>query len=384
MNPPAPLAHLRFPVGASRGRRFPESLPSFRNDFQRDRDRIVHSRAFRRLENKTQVFPAGLSDHFRNRLTHTLEVAQLARTASRTLGLDEDFAEALALAHDIGHPPFAHSGEEALNRALAPFGERFEHNVHALRIVERFEHRYAMYPGLNLTFEVREGIVKHSRELPLGETGVLAEYLPGFRPPLEAQLIDLVDEIAYNTADMDDAHDAGFFGLEQLGAEVPMAGEFLEEIATQFPGAEERIRLHELQRRLIDHLMRGLMEGTVAAAGELADVEAVRRAERRVARFTESAAETSARMKRFLHARVYHTELLAEERENSARAIEKLFAHFLEHPEQLPEEAEDAPREPVYRRACDYIASMTDGYFRRVYTQQVVQPELPRFAGELG
>ena len=184
------LAQLRFPVEQSLGRRFPESLPSFRNDFQRDRDRIVHSRAFRRLEAKTQVFPAGISDHFRNRLTHTLEVAQLARTAARVLGLDEDFTEALALAHDIGHPPFAHSGEVALNRILDRFGDRFEHNVHALRIVESFEHRYAMYPGLNLSFEVREGIVKHSRDLAPDTAGKLAEYLPGLRPPLEAQLID--------------------------------------------------------------------------------------------------------------------------------------------------------------------------------------------------
>ncbi len=349
------------------GRRYPESLPSFRNDFQRDRDRIVHSRAFRRLEAKTQVFPAGISDHFRNRLTHTLEVAQLARTAARVLGLDEDFTEALALAHDIGHPPFAHSGEEALNEALKPFGERFEHNLHALRIVESYEHRYAMYPGLNLSFEVREGIVKHSRDLPAGYTGPLEEYLPGLRPPLEAQLIDLVDEIAYNTADVDDAQEAGFFRLQELGAAVPFAGELLEEIEMQFPAAEERIQLHEMQRRLIDHLMRGLMEGTIVAteASGVRTIEEIRQHPSRLVRFTPQSADTSAALKRFLHARVYHTESLREERRQSMRAIGQLFAYLLAHPEHLP-----AGEGRLERRISDYIASMTDSYFRRVYQER--------------
>ena len=162
------LAHLRFRVDESRGRSYPEPEHLYRNAFQRDRDRVIHSRAFRRLEAKTQVFAPGLSDHFRNRLTHTIEVAQIARTLAKTLELDEDLTEALALAHDIGHPPFAHAGEEELNRQMARFGERFEHNLHALRIVESFEQRYARFPGLNLTFEVREGIVKHSRDFAPG------------------------------------------------------------------------------------------------------------------------------------------------------------------------------------------------------------------------
>jgi len=362
------LAQLRFPVERSLGRRFPESLPSFRNDFQRDRDRIVHSRAFRRLEAKTQVFPSGISDHFRNRLTHTLEVAQLARTAARVLGVDEDFTEALALAHDIGHPPFAHSGEVALNKILARFGERFEHNLHSLRIVESYEHRYAMYPGLNLSFEVREGIVKHSRDLPAGYAGPLDEYLPGLRPPIEAQLIDLVDEIAYNTADVDDAHEAGFFKLAELAAAVPVAAELLEEVEMNFPAAEERIHLHEMQRRLIDHLMRGLMEGTIAAcqSAGVNSVDAVRAWPVRLVQFTPAAAETSAALKRFLHARVYHTQILVEERNQSMDAIERLFDYLLENPDQIPagHESEGLPR-----RISDYIASMTDSYFRRVYSQ---------------
>src|SRR6516165_5798357 len=163
------LAGLRFRVAQTRGRRYPEAPHPYRNAFQRDRDRIVHSRAFRRLEAKTQVFTPGLSDHFRNRLTHTIEVAQIARTLANVLRLDEDLTEALALAHDIGHPPFAHAGEEALNGEMKRFGDRFEHNLHALRIVESFEQRYARFPGLNLSFEVREGVVKHSRDFGPGE-----------------------------------------------------------------------------------------------------------------------------------------------------------------------------------------------------------------------
>src|SRR5512146_235489 len=182
------LARLRFPAERSRGRRYPEPPHPYRNAFQRDRDRVVHARAFRRLENKTQVFTPGLSDHFRNRLTHTIEVAQIARTVAAVLELDEDLTEALALAHDIGHPPFAHSGEEELDRQMARFGDKFDHNLHALRIVESFEQRYARFPGLNLTFEVREGIAKHSRDFDPGESPDLEEYLPGLRPPLEAQL----------------------------------------------------------------------------------------------------------------------------------------------------------------------------------------------------
>lgn len=193
------LGALRFPVQGSRGRRYPEPAHPYRNPFQRDRDRIVHARAFRRLEAKTQVFTPGLSDHFRNRLTHTIEVAQLARTAATALDLDQDLTEVLALAHDIGHPPFAHAGEHELNRQMARFGESFDHNLHALRIVESFEQRYARFPGLNLSFEVREGMVKHSRDFEAGEIPELDGYLPGQRPPLEAQLIDLADEVAYAT-----------------------------------------------------------------------------------------------------------------------------------------------------------------------------------------
>src|SRR5215831_2973401 len=246
------LARLRFPVEQSRGRRYPEPAHPYRNAFQRDRDRVIHSRAFRRLEAKTQVFAPGLSDHFRNRLTHTIEVSQIARTTASVLELDQDLTEALALAHDIGHPPFAHAGEEELDRQMSRFGERFDHNQHALRIVETFEQRYARFPGLNLTFEVREGIAKHSRDFEPGEFPELDSYLPGFRPPLEAQLIDLADEVAYNTADLDDAFSAGLLAPGQIAESVAAYAAILADLDQQFPGASERERFQESVRRLID------------------------------------------------------------------------------------------------------------------------------------
>ncbi|HJT87380.1 MAG TPA: dNTP triphosphohydrolase, partial [Bryobacteraceae bacterium] len=286
------LAPLRFPVARSRGRRYPEPAHPYRNDFQRDRDRIVHSRAFRRLEAKTQVFAPGMSDHFRNRLTHTIEVSQIARTLAGVLQLDEDLTEALALAHDIGHPPFAHAGEEELNRQMARFGEKFEHNLHALRIVERFEQRYARFPGLNLTFEVREGIVKHSRDFAPGEDSEVDGYLPGLRPSLEAQLIDLADEVAYNTADLDDAFSAEMLEAAEVAESVPQYQAIFEAVETQFPGATARERFHESLRQLVDTLVSGLIEGTAARARDagVATAEEVRAFPRRLAAFTPEAA----------------------------------------------------------------------------------------------
>src|SRR5262249_24605048 len=200
----------------SLGRRFPEQPHSYRGEYARDRDRIIHARAFRRLEAKTQVFTTRYSDHFRNRLTHTLEVAQIARTVAEALGLNTDLAEALALVHDIGHPPFGHAGERTLDALMRPCGGAFDHNLHALRIVEQFEQRYPAHPGLNLTFEVREGIIKHARDYSPEKFPDLREYLLGERPPLEAQLIDRVDEIAYNTADLDDALEAELLDVDLL------------------------------------------------------------------------------------------------------------------------------------------------------------------------
>src|SRR5690348_8571686 len=212
------LADCAVRVEQSRGRRFPEPPHPYRNPFQRDRDRVIHSRAFRRLEAKTQVFTRRFSDHFRNRLTHTIEVAQISRTIAAQLGLNVDLVEALALVHDVGHPPFGHSGEKALDAAMRRHGFSFDHNLHALRIVEDFELRYAAFRGLNLTFEVREGIIKHSHDYSPEEYPELAEYLLDQRPPLESQLIDLADEIAYGAADLDDGYEARLLPLEQIHA----------------------------------------------------------------------------------------------------------------------------------------------------------------------
>lgn len=366
------LGRLRFPVEGTRGRRYPELPHPYRNDFQRDRDRIIHSRAFRRLENKMQVFPAGISDHFRNRLTHTIEVSQIARTVAATLELNEDLTEALSLGHDIGHPPFAHSGEEELDRQMRCFGERFEHNLHALRIVESFERRYARFPGLNLTFELREGIVKHSHDFEPGENPALGEYLPGLRPPLEAQLIDLADEIAYNTADLDDAFSAGLFGIAEICGSVAEFEKRYQEAEGHFPAASERELFQEVVRGLVDWLVSGLIQGTIDAAesANIADPSQVREHPRRLASLTPGPQATNRQLKQFLHHTVYFSPLMVEERRKSAAMIAELFKFYLAHPENLPENyAESLAQSPVHRVVCDYIAGMTDGFFLRTYRE---------------
>jgi len=368
------LAHLRFPVERSRGRQYPEPDHRYRNAFQRDRDRVVHSRAFRRLEAKTQVFAPGLSDHFRNRLTHTIEVAQIARTLANVLQLDEDLTEALALAHDIGHPPFAHAGEEELNRQMLRFGEGFDHNLHALRIVECFEQRYARFPGLNLTFEVREGIVKHSRDIGPVESPELDAYLPGVRPPLEAQLIDLADEVAYNSADLDDAFSAGLFSAADVAESVPQYRSIYEAVETQFPGASDRERFHEGLRQLIDALVSGLIAGTVTRVERsgVRDAEDVRNHPDRLAAFTGESAETSRLLKQFLWKQVYASKDVGEERRRSVALIGELFQFFLDRPGRLPQPyAQQAESEPPHRVICDYIAGMTDAFFYRTYQQMI-------------
>jgi dGTPase len=368
------LSRLRFSAERSRGRRYPEQVHPYRGEFQRDRDRIIHSRAFRRLENKTQVFPPGISDHFRNRLTHTIEVAQIARTVAAALDLNEQLTEALALGHDIGHPPFAHAGEDELDREMRRFGDRFDHNLHALHIVESFEHRYARFPGLNLTFEVREGIVKHSRDFEKGENPVLDEYLPGLRPPLEAQLIDLADEIAYNTADLDDGFSAGLFKIDQVSQWVPEFGRRWEEVESQFPGASEREQFQETLRGLLDWLVSGLVQGTIQAADSAlaASVDDVRVHPRRLAAFTLPTHDANRKLKQFLHHTLYYSEPMARERRRSAGRIAELFEFWVAHPEKLPENyVESLASSPVHRVVCDYIAGMTDGFFERCYRQTI-------------
>src|SRR6202050_4184853 len=279
------LAPHAMDVRRTRGRRFPESRHTYRNDYARDRDRVIHSRAFRRLEAKTQVFTTRYSDHFRNRLTHTLEVAQVARTVADALDLNTDLAESLALAHDIGHPPFGHAGEKQLDLCMRAFGERFNHNLHALYIVEQFEQSYLDFKGLNLTFEVREGIIKHSRDYTAAEFPELAEYLLERRPTLEAQLIDFVDEIAYNTADLDDGFEAHLVDVAELREQVPLIGTRYAEIERSHPGGRPKLIFNESLKQVLDYLATDLIENTrrrVGAAG--ADsVEDVRRHPMRLA-----------------------------------------------------------------------------------------------------
>src|ERR1700739_2341752 len=246
------LADYAVRVEKSRGRRFPELPHPYRNDFQRDRDRVIHARAFRRLEDKTQVFTRRYSDHFRNRLTHTIEVAQITRTVAGALSLNVDLAEALALVHDLGHPPFGHAGEKALDAAMRAHGLYFDHNLHALRIVEDFEQRYAAFRGLNLTFEVREGIIKHSHDYDVKKHPELAEYLLDQRPPLEAQLIDLTDEIAYNTADLDDGYESHLLPLKEIREGVGIFERFYREVAQLYPDAPAKLQFNEALKRVLN------------------------------------------------------------------------------------------------------------------------------------
>src|ERR1700716_104086 len=253
------LAPYAVQVEHSRGRRFPEPPHPYRNDFQRDRDRVIHSRAFRRLKTKPQLSPRRYSDHFRNRLTHTIEVAQISRTIAGALGLNVDLVEALALVHDIGHPPFGHSGEKALDAAMREHGLSFDHNLHALRIVEDFEQRYAAFRGLNLTFEVREGIIKHSHDYNARAHPELAEYVLDQRPPLEAQLIDLTDEIGYNTADLDDGYEAHLLTLEQIRAGIPVFDRFFREAEQLYPNVAEKLKFNEVVKRILDRMVGDLI-----------------------------------------------------------------------------------------------------------------------------
>jgi dGTPase len=364
------LAHLRFPAEQSRGRRHPEPPHRYRTDYERDRDRVIHSRAFRRLENKTQVFTTPASDHFRNRLTHTIEVAQIARTVAGVLRLNEELVEALALAHDIGHPPFGHSGEEQLDAEMQRFGERFDHNLHALRIVESFEQRYAAFPGLNLTFEVREGIIKHSRSYDAARFPEIAEYRLDERPPLEAQLIDPADEIAYDCADLDDAVEAGLVRPEEVRARVPLFQQLWTLAERRYPGATERQEFNEVLRRLIDFLVSGLLEGTQQAAlsAGLASFEEVRLYPERIAVLSPAAREAGRQLKTFLYERVYTAPPLSLDKQRCAEKVGELFRFYLDSPRSLPPAYQArAAEEPPHRVICDYIAGMTDKYLLRLH-----------------
>jgi dGTPase len=364
------LADYAVRVENSRGRRHSEPLHPYRNDFQRDRDRIVHARAFRRLEAKTQVFTRRYSDHFRNRLTHTIEVAQISRTIAAQLGLNTDMVEALALVHDIGHPPFGHAGEKALDAAMRRHGFSFDHNLHALRIVEDFELRYAAFRGLNLTFEVREGIIKHSRDYNAREHPELAEYLLDQRPPLEAQLIDLADEIAYNTADLDDGCEAHLLAVEQIAASVAIFDRCYRDVCKLYPSAAEKLKFNETLKRVFDRLVTDLITSTrarVASAG-VHTLDAVRRHPERLAAFSTEVERERRQLKDFLYENLYFSPALAPEKEDAERVVGELFAHWMEEPDDLPRSyREKAAAEALPRVICDYVAGMTDPFIYQQY-----------------
>src|SRR5512133_3150818 len=310
------LASYAVRVEESRGRQHDEPPHPYRNAYQRDRDRASHSRAFRRLEHKTQVFTRRYSDHFRNRLTHTIEVAQISRTIAARLGLDVDLAETLALVHDIGHPPFGHAGEKALDGCMHAHGSHFDHNLHALRIVEDFEIRYASFRGLNLTFEVREGIIKHSHDYASAEHPELAEYLLDERPPLEAQLIDLTDEIAYNTADLDDGFEAHILSLEALRAGSPLFARLFEEVESKWPEAPDKLKFNETLKRIFDALVSDLIENTERRiqGADIWSLEDVRMHPERLAAFTPRMDAERKHIKQLLYDQLYYSEELRPEK----------------------------------------------------------------------
>jgi len=366
------LASWAIHAEQSRGRRHPEHTHPYRSEYARDRDRIIHSRAFRRLEAKTQVFTTRFSDHFRNRLTHTLEVTQIARTVAAALNLNTELVEALALAHDIGHPPFGHAGEQKLDQLMRPLGGAFNHNLHALRIVEQFEQRYLDFPGLNLTFEVREGIIKHSRDYSAVSFPQLSEYFLDLRPPLEAQLIDCVDEIAYNTADLDDALEAGLLDISVLCEEVPVFGAAYANIHAGYPAAREKLKFNEALKSVLDLLVTDLIEATMARVAEsgAVTVDEIRGAPKRYAGFSEEISKRNTELKRFLFAHIYDRAVITEDRDHSVRCLEEMFRYYLSSPGSMPSSHENMTRsEPRHVAVCDYIAGMTDQFLLRQHRE---------------
>jgi dGTPase len=371
-------------VELSRGRRYPELPHPYRSEYARDRDRIIHSRAFRRLEAKTQVFTIRYSDHFRNRLTHTLEVSQIARTVAAALGLNTDLAETLALVHDIGHPPFGHAGEKKLDELMRAHGSRFNHNLQALRIVEQFESPYLDFPGLNLTFEVREGIIKHSHDYTAAQFPNLAEYLLDLRTPLEGQLIDWVDEIAYNTADLDDAREAELLDLDVLRSEVPIFADAYGQIEAAYPAGRDKLKFNAALRLVLDHLVTDLIDATqrhVLASGA-ATVDDICRSLRRLAGFSDAFAERNAEMKRFLFKHIYNHPAITEDRDRSIRCLEQLFLYYLDSPGSMPTSHEESvSTEARHVVVCDYIAGMTDHFLLRKH-QEHFGPDAASAAGQ--
>ena len=356
----------------SRGRQHAEPPAPNRTDFQRDRDRIIHCTAFRRLEYKTQVFVNHEGDLFRTRLTHSLEVAQIGRAIARTLRLNEDLVEAVSLAHDLGHTPFGHAGQDALAECMQPHGG-FEHNLQSLRVVDELEERYGAFNGLNLTFESREGILKHcslenARKLgPLGE-----RFLFRRQPSLEAQIANLADEIAYNNHDIDDGLRSQLISLEQLEA-VPLFARHAAPVRAQFPGIAERRMIHETVRRMINTLIVDLTEESsrriVAAAP--ASIEDVRQSAPLIA-FSSSLRAEADELKRFLHDNLYRHYRVMRMTTKAKRIVRELFAAFYDEPRLLPVDHQARAAQDKARAIADYVAGMTDRYaireHRRLYS----------------
>ena len=351
------------------GRLFGAGVSPTRSEFQRDRDRIIHSTAFRRLQHKTQVFLAHEGRHFRNRLTHTLEVSQIARSIARALRLDEDLAEAIALSHDLGHTPFGHAGERALDRVMEPFGG-FDHNVQALRVVTRLENRYAEHDGLNLTWETLEGILKHNGPLPhlvdLAEIPAPADLRVATYASLEAQVAAIADDIAYNAHDIDDALRANLVTLQDFIG-VPMAGPIVEEVLERYPDIAVKRQTHEVQRRMITRAVENVIatgSENIAAAG-VDSPEDVRLAGRTLVQFSPAMAADEKALKSFLFARVYrHEDVMVPVRESEA-VVERLFASYMAEAD-MPGRWGDAGRAvdgaDRARIIADFIAGMTDPY----------------------
>lgn len=371
------LASYAMTTEQSAGRRYPEPDHPYRNNYERDRDRIIHSRAFRRLENKTQVFTTRYSDHFRTRLTHTLEVAQISRTVARALALNQDLVEALALVHDVGHPPFGHAGESALNQLMSEHQGGFDHNLHALRIVEQFEQKYAAFPGLNLTFEVREGIVKHSKDYASLDHPELAEYRLDERPPLEAQLIDVADEIAYNCADLDDGYESKLLSISVIREKVPLFEKLYRPIHRKYPSAAEKLKFNEALRRLVDTLVTDLISTLQNRLRKynVGSVEKVRGLDSRLAGFSPKVAGENQRLKKFLQERLYAHPNLSSGRKKITHHMGQLFNYYLRNPRSLPaSHLAKTHIEPVTQVVCDYIAGMTDNFFEQQYRKVFGEP----------
>ena len=356
------LAPFAAHAARSRGRRYPEADPVSRTQFQRDRDRIVHSTAFRRLEYKTQVFVNHEGDLFRTRLTHSLEVAQIARAVACNLSLNEDLTEAIALAHDLGHTPFGHAGQDALHECMKPYGG-FEHNLQSLRVVDELEERYAAFDGLNLTFETREGILKHCSAKNARTLGAVGErFLTRRQPSLEAQIANLADEIAYNNHDIDDGLRSGLLQLSQL-ERVPLFARHSAVVRAEYAALTERRMVNETVRRMINALVVDLTQESGRRVADAAppDVEGVRSAAP-LAAFSAAMRQEADELKSFLHDELYRHYRVMRMSTKARRIVSDLFGAFVEEPRLLPEDHQKRAADNAPRAIADYVAGMTDRY----------------------